>query len=63
MVATAVAPSAIENLAATNSGLEPWWDSSPLIFQSWRDETLAGLSGEAREARAEHVDPQTGPHR
>src|SRR5882724_1881040 len=31
----------LERLAATNPESEIWWDSSPLIYQSWKDETLA----------------------
>ena len=31
----------LERLAATNPDSEIWWDSSPLIFQSWKSETLA----------------------
>jgi len=31
----------LELLAATNPGAEIWWDSSPLIFPSWKKETLA----------------------
>jgi transaldolase len=31
----------LEQLAATNPDSEIWWDSSPLIFPSWRAETLA----------------------
>ena len=31
----------LEQLAATNPDAEIWWDSSPLIFASWREETLA----------------------
>src|SRR6478752_7562312 len=31
----------LEQLAATNAEAEIWWDSSPLIFPSWREETLA----------------------
>jgi transaldolase len=31
----------LEQLAATNPECEIWWDSSPLIYQSWREETLA----------------------
>jgi transaldolase len=31
----------LEQLAATNADAEIWWDSSPLIFPSWREETLA----------------------
>ncbi|KRA80776.1 transaldolase family protein [Altererythrobacter sp. Root672] len=31
----------LEQLAATNADAEIWWDSSPLIFPSWKEETLA----------------------
>jgi transaldolase len=31
----------LEQLAATNPEAEIWWDSSPLIYPSWREETLA----------------------
>ena len=31
----------LEQLAATNPDSEMWWDSSPLVFPSWRAETLA----------------------
>ncbi len=31
----------LEQLAGTNPDSEIWWDSSPLIFPSWRKETLA----------------------
>ncbi|MEO6386781.1 MAG: transaldolase family protein [Croceibacterium sp.] len=31
----------LEQLAATNPDAEIWWDSSPLIFPSWKVETLA----------------------
>jgi transaldolase len=31
----------LENLAATNPEAEIWWDSSPLIYPSWKTETLA----------------------
>jgi transaldolase len=30
----------LEQLAATNPDAEIWWDSSPLIFPSWKSETL-----------------------
>lgn len=44
VLATPVADSTLhplEQLAATNPEAEIWWDSSPLIFPSWREETLA----------------------
>ncbi len=31
----------LEQLAGTNPESEIWWDSSPLIYQSWKDETLS----------------------
>src|SRR3569833_361087 len=31
----------LEQLAATNPDAEIWWDSSPLIYPSWEEETLA----------------------
>jgi transaldolase len=31
----------LEQLAATNADAEIWWDSSPLIYPSWKEETLA----------------------
>jgi transaldolase len=31
----------LERLAATNPDAEIWWDSSPLIYPSWKEETLA----------------------
>src|SRR5690606_15435632 len=38
----------LEKLAATNPDAEIWWDSSPLIFPSWREETLARAPEGAR---------------
>ena len=31
----------LEQLAQTNPDAEIWWDSSPLIYPSWKAETLA----------------------
>ena len=31
----------LERLAQTNPEAEIWWDSSPLIFANWKQETLA----------------------
>ena len=31
----------LEALAQTNPEAEIWWDSSPLIYPSWKKETLA----------------------
>ncbi len=32
----------LEKLAATNPNCEIWWDSSPLVYAKWKEETLAG---------------------
>ncbi len=39
----------LEQLAETNADSEIWWDSSPLIYPSWRKETMA-QAPEGREA-------------
>ena len=39
----------LEKLAETNPDSEIWWDSSPLIYPSWKEETLA-QAPEARRA-------------
>ena len=43
----------LEKLADTNSECEIWWDSSPLVYPSWKEETLAdapeGKRGEGQE--------------
>ena len=36
----------LEALAATNPDAEIWWDSSPLIYPSWKAETLAKAPAE-----------------
>jgi len=42
MSTTTMAKNPIEALAETNPDCEIWWDSSPLIYPSWKQETLAG---------------------
>ena len=39
--ASATSQHTLERLAATNPEAEIWWDSSPLIYPSWKDQTLA----------------------
>ena len=46
--------SPIDRLQATNPYAEIWWDSSPLVFQAWRDEMIAA----APEARKEELRAQ-----
>ena len=44
----------LEQLAATNPDAEIWWDSSPLIYPSWKEETLAKApAGEEAEWNAQ----------
>jgi transaldolase len=49
--------SAIERLAGLNAGTEIWWDSSPLIYEGWRAETLAGPDGTTAEEIDRIWDP------
>ena len=46
----------LEQLAATNPEAEIWWDSSPLVFPSWRAETLAAAPEGKRAAWEAQVD-------
>jgi transaldolase len=46
----------LENLAATNPESEIWWDSSPLVFASWREETLAAAPADKRASWEAQVD-------
>jgi transaldolase len=51
----------LENLAATNPDAEIWWDSSPLMFPSWRTDTLA-KAPEAKRAEWEaQIDRMMDP--
>jgi transaldolase len=45
----AVKKSPMERFAATNSESEIWWDSSPLVYETWRKKTLADTPAEKRE--------------
>jgi transaldolase len=45
--------SVIEALAATSPGIEVWWDSSPLIYPNWVQETVAKIADPARRAVVE----------
>ena len=53
----------LEQLAATNPDSEIWWDSSPLIYQHWKDEVLAKDPDPKTSGWAEQLtrlfDPQT----
>lgn len=41
-------PSLLEKLSATDPNLEVWWDSSPLVFESWRTQMLEAARPEER---------------
>jgi transaldolase len=42
-------PSVIERFGATNPGLELWWDSSPLVFETWRSRMIESAEPEQRD--------------
>lgn len=46
----------LENLAATNPEAEIWWDSSPLVYPSWRAETLAAAPTNKLESWTGQLD-------
>lgn len=46
--------SPIDRLQATNPHAEIWWDSSPLVFQAWREEMVAA----APEAKKKELGAQ-----
>jgi len=52
-------PSAIERFAALSEGTEIWWDSSPLIYPSWREASIARAPDP--EMRAAHLDRLWNP--
>ena len=45
----------LEALAATNPDCEIWWDSSPLIYPSWKEQTLAAAPAGQGEDWAEEL--------
>ncbi len=51
----------LEKLADTNPDAEIWWDSSPLVFPSWKEETVAdapdGMADEWEEQLTRLYDP------
>ncbi len=46
----------LEKLSQTNPDCEIWWDSSPLVFPSWRAETLAAAPEGKRAAWEAQID-------
>lgn len=47
--------SVLERLAAANPGTEIWWDSSPLVLESWRARVLDAAPQEERAHLAEEL--------
>lgn len=45
--------SVLERFGATHPDLEVWWDSSPLVFESWRAEMIKSAAPERRAAMTE----------
>jgi transaldolase len=48
--------SPMQRMAATNKTLEIWWDSSPLVFESWKKARIKAKPLEEREAEEELLD-------
>ncbi len=47
--------SILERFAATNPGREIWWDSSPLVFETWRSQMLDAAAPDRRWELAEEL--------
>lgn len=47
---------ALEQLARCNDDAELWWDSSPLIFPQWREETLHNQDEVGRDELSRQID-------
>ena len=53
---TTLRGSVLERLAATNPGTEIWWDSSPLVLESWRARVLDAAPHEERPRLQEELE-------
>src|ERR1039458_564246 len=47
--------SLLERCAAANPGTEIWWDSSPLVFETWRGNGLGAATPDDRWELAEEL--------
>jgi transaldolase len=45
----------LEKLAATNPACEIWWDSSPLVYASWKEKVLKDAPPEKKHAWSEQL--------
>jgi transaldolase len=48
-------PTLMERFAATNPALEVWWDSSPLVFETWRAQMIEAAAPADRERVTEEL--------
>jgi hypothetical protein len=55
--------SVLERSGATHPDLKIWWDSSPLVFESWRSEMIKAADPERREAMVEALTRLWDPER
>ena len=46
----------LEKLADTNPECEIWWDSSPLVYPSWKEQTLADAPADKKADWTEQLD-------
>lgn len=53
--ATTRAGSVLERFAAANAGTEIWWDSSPLVIETWRAQMLEAAAPEDRDELEEDL--------
>ena len=53
----------LERLTAISPGMEIWWDSSPLVFESFCRKALAKAKPRDRDVLARQVQPHVRPQR
>ncbi len=53
--------SPIDRLQATNPFAEIWWDSSPLVFDAWRDEMVAAAPDHGKKELRAQLDRLMAP--
>jgi transaldolase len=55
--------SVLERFGATHPDLEIWWDSSPLVFETWREQMIQAAAPERRGAVTEQLARLWDPDR
>ena len=58
-----VPPTVLDRLRDTSSGLEIWWDSSPLVYPGWSQRLVAGLPEDKREIQTQQLRRLYDPSR